>query len=124
LGEDDIPLGARILHVAEAYDTMTSDRAYHRARSPAAAVEELRQANGLQFDPRVVEAFLDIQGDSDSEKEAQRERITRTFTARRVQRGVMNVLNSDLENLDDAPSKPAEPDKPETSDESARDRNG
>ena len=52
-----IPLGARILFVADAYDAMTSNRVYRRRRSPAAAVAELRRCAGTQFDPEIVEAF-------------------------------------------------------------------
>jgi putative nucleotidyltransferase with HDIG domain len=52
-----IPLGARILAVADCYDAMTSDRPYVRARSPRVALEELRRNSGTQFDPRVVDAF-------------------------------------------------------------------
>jgi HD-GYP domain-containing protein (c-di-GMP phosphodiesterase class II) len=55
---NDIPLGARIVAVCDAYDAMTSDRAYRRAMSREAAVEELRRASGSQFDPDVVDAFI------------------------------------------------------------------
>lgn len=57
---EDIPLGARILAVADTYDAMTSDRPY-RARVPIEeTLEEIRQAAGSQFDPVVVEAFLRV----------------------------------------------------------------
>ena len=52
-----IPLGARIVFVCDAYDAMTSDRCYQRARTPQAAIAELRRHAGTQFDPRVVEAL-------------------------------------------------------------------
>jgi two-component system, cell cycle response regulator len=55
---NDIPLGARIVAVCDAYDAMTSDRAYRRAMSSEAALEEIRRASGTQFDPGVVEAFI------------------------------------------------------------------
>jgi HD-GYP domain-containing protein (c-di-GMP phosphodiesterase class II) len=55
---EDIPLGARVIAVCDAYDTMVSDRHYSAALAPAAAVAELRRAAGHQFDPRVVEAFV------------------------------------------------------------------
>jgi putative nucleotidyltransferase with HDIG domain len=57
---NEIPLGARILTVVDAYDAMTSDRCYRKGRSHQEAAEELRQLGGKQFDPQVVEAFLDI----------------------------------------------------------------
>lgn len=57
---DQIPLGARIITVADAYDAMTSDRPYRKAFPPDVACDELR-ANGMtQFDPIVVGAFLKI----------------------------------------------------------------
>jgi HD-GYP domain-containing protein (c-di-GMP phosphodiesterase class II) len=55
---DEIPLGARIFAVVDAYDAMTSDRAYRRAGSHAFAVREIKRNSGTQFDPQVVEAFL------------------------------------------------------------------
>lgn len=52
-----IPLGARILAVAEAFDTMITPRAYSQALSRDAAMNHLRTAGGAQFDPAVVAAF-------------------------------------------------------------------
>lgn len=56
----EIPLLARIIMVADAFDAMTSKRAYRDARSPAQAIEELRNNSGRQFDPEIVSAFLEI----------------------------------------------------------------
>jgi putative nucleotidyltransferase with HDIG domain len=56
---DDIPLGARIVAVAEAFDVMVRDQRYKRACSFEVAVAELRSCSGTQFDPKVVTAFLD-----------------------------------------------------------------
>jgi diguanylate cyclase (GGDEF)-like protein len=53
-----IPAGARIIAVCDAYDAMTSDRAYRPAMSIDSALAELRSAAGTQFDPEVVSAFL------------------------------------------------------------------
>jgi diguanylate cyclase (GGDEF)-like protein len=53
----DIPLGARVVAVADAFDAMTSPRPYHIPRTPEAALEELRRSAGTQFDPAVVAAF-------------------------------------------------------------------
>ncbi|MBI5101939.1 MAG: HD domain-containing protein [Nitrospirae bacterium] len=53
-----IPLVARIIAVADAFDAMTSDRPYRKALSAATAVEELRKFSGLQFDPEVVDHFV------------------------------------------------------------------
>jgi HD-GYP domain-containing protein (c-di-GMP phosphodiesterase class II) len=57
---DQIPLGARILAVADAYQAMTEDRAYRNARSHREASQELRRYKGKQFDPKVVNAFLEV----------------------------------------------------------------
>ena len=57
LGGEEIPLGARIIAVADAFDAMTSDRAYRRAMSEAQALAEVRRQSGSQFDPQVVVAF-------------------------------------------------------------------
>jgi diguanylate cyclase (GGDEF)-like protein len=52
-----IPLGARVVSVCDAFDAMTSDRPYARARTPEEAIAELRRSAATQFDPDVVEAF-------------------------------------------------------------------
>ncbi|MCX8007576.1 MAG: GAF domain-containing protein [Coriobacteriia bacterium] len=62
LAGEDIPLGARILAVADAFVAMTSDRPYRPAMSPAQAVAELREKSGTQFDPMVVEAMIRVLG--------------------------------------------------------------
>jgi diguanylate cyclase (GGDEF)-like protein/putative nucleotidyltransferase with HDIG domain len=56
---DQIPLGARIIFVADAYDAMTSDRVYRPKRSSKAALAELRRCAGTQFEPRIVAAFAE-----------------------------------------------------------------
>jgi diguanylate cyclase (GGDEF)-like protein/PAS domain S-box-containing protein len=53
-----IPTGARLLAIADAYDAMTSDRVYRKAKDRGAAVEELRRHAGVQFDPELVERFV------------------------------------------------------------------
>jgi diguanylate cyclase (GGDEF)-like protein/putative nucleotidyltransferase with HDIG domain/PAS domain S-box-containing protein len=57
---DAIPLGARILTIADAYDAMTSDRVYRKARPPKNAFDELRRCAGWQFDPNQVNRFIDV----------------------------------------------------------------
>lgn len=59
---DDIPLGARILAVVDAYSAITDDRVYRRARSHDEAVQELLGNAGTQFDPLIVETFLALAG--------------------------------------------------------------
>jgi putative nucleotidyltransferase with HDIG domain len=56
--EEEIPLGSRIIAVADSYDAMTSDRPYRKAMSKEEAVAELRRCAGTQFDPEIVEAFI------------------------------------------------------------------
>ncbi|MBI5747290.1 MAG: GAF domain-containing protein [Nitrospirae bacterium] len=60
LAGEDIPIGARVVSVLDAYDAMTSDRPYRPAPGPDRAIEELRKYSGTQFDPKVVTLFLDI----------------------------------------------------------------
>ncbi len=55
-----IPLGARIIAVADAFDAMTSERPYRRALPPAVVRAELEEGRGTQFDPRVVDALLEL----------------------------------------------------------------
>jgi putative nucleotidyltransferase with HDIG domain len=55
-----IPVAARVFAVADAFDAMTSDRAYRAARPLARAREEIAELAGAQFDPGVVEAFLRV----------------------------------------------------------------
>ncbi len=57
---EDIPLGARILAVADAFDAMTSDRPYRSAMSIEEALSEIMRCTGTQFDPVVAAAFLKI----------------------------------------------------------------
>lgn len=64
----DIPLGARILTIADAYSAMVSDRPYRDARSPEEAFQELRRCAGTQFDPDLVERFIRIIRSGDEEK--------------------------------------------------------
>ncbi len=63
LGKEEIPLLARIVAVADAFDAMTTNRPYHegrRGRPPGAAFAEVDKQAGRQFDPRCAAAFLDI----------------------------------------------------------------
>ena len=60
LAGEAIPLEARVVACCDAYNAMTTDRSYRRARPPAAAVEELQRCAGTQFDPRAVEAVVAV----------------------------------------------------------------
>jgi len=57
---EKIPLGARILSIADAYESMASDRPYRKALSFKKAKEELLEGSGTQFDPKIVKVFLKI----------------------------------------------------------------
>jgi diguanylate cyclase (GGDEF)-like protein len=59
---EQIPLGARIIFVADAYDAMTTDRVYRPRLSEQEALDELQRCAGTQFDPEVVAAFGDELG--------------------------------------------------------------
>lgn len=56
---EDIPIGARMLSIADSYDAMVSDRVYRKGRTHAEAVNELRRCAGTQFDPRLVDHFIE-----------------------------------------------------------------
>lgn len=58
LSGEQIPIECRILSIADAYDAMTSDRPYRKAISYEAAIAELRRCSGTQFDPDLVELFI------------------------------------------------------------------
>ena len=60
LSGDDIPLGSRIISVADTYDVMTSRDSYRRPVSSEAAIVELRRVAGAQLDPVVVEKFIEM----------------------------------------------------------------
>lgn len=60
LAGKDIPIGARILTIADSFDAMVSDRPYRKGMSIADAVVELRNCSGGQFDPELVEHFVAI----------------------------------------------------------------
>ena len=59
LKTNEIPLGSRIIAVADSYDALTTDRPYRLARTQAQAIEELLACEITQFDSRVLAAFLD-----------------------------------------------------------------
>jgi len=59
---NEIPLGARIVAIADAYDAMVHDRPYKRSVTHEGAIAELRRHAGTQFDPELVELFCDLYG--------------------------------------------------------------
>lgn len=57
---EEIPLEARILAIADAFDAMTSERPHRQAMSKEEAIETIRKESGRQFDPKLVETFVDL----------------------------------------------------------------
>jgi len=102
LAGDEIPLGARILTVADSFEAMVSDRPYHKAKMAVEAMEEVKSGSGSQFSPDVAKAFLsvfekgkikifsndDLYKDLLAGKEAEKRAVRETF---------LNIANSLLE---------------------------
>lgn len=57
---EDIPVGARIIALADVYQALTSDRPYRRAFSKQEAIKIIKEGSGTQFDPAIVEKFLQV----------------------------------------------------------------
>jgi putative nucleotidyltransferase with HDIG domain len=60
---EEIPVEARVLAVADAFDAMTSDRPYRRALTRRQALAEVERCAGTQFDPRIARVFLEVFGE-------------------------------------------------------------
>ena len=58
LSGEEIPLGSRIIGVADAFEAMTADRTYQRKKTKEEALNELKRCSGTQFDPNIVEVFI------------------------------------------------------------------
>lgn len=58
--DEEIDIGARIMAVADAFDAMLSERPYRKAYSKERAIKELRENSGTQFDPKIVNTFLEV----------------------------------------------------------------
>ena len=56
----ETPIDARIIHVADAYDAMTTNRSYRSGMTHEAAIAELMKYSGIQFDPEIVAAFVKL----------------------------------------------------------------
>jgi HD-GYP domain-containing protein (c-di-GMP phosphodiesterase class II) len=98
LAGEQIPLMARIVAVADAFDAMTTDRPYRSGVSLQSAFEEINDKAGKQFDPQVAAAFL-----------RQRARVEDTFSQR-------VIYDSEGESLDGAPLSRDPPSEPVVAD--------
>jgi response regulator RpfG family c-di-GMP phosphodiesterase len=59
LSGEEIPLGARVISLAESFDCITSDCTYHRGKGLEEAIDEIARHAGTQFDPEIVRIFLE-----------------------------------------------------------------
>ena len=57
---DEIPVRAKIIAIADAFDAMISDRPYRKAMTSSEAIEEIKRNTGTQFDPTVAKIFIDL----------------------------------------------------------------
>jgi putative nucleotidyltransferase with HDIG domain len=65
---EEIPLGARILAVADSYDSIVTDRPYRKRLTVEDAIAELKKYSGLQYDPKAVDAFLKVLADKEQRR--------------------------------------------------------
>jgi diguanylate cyclase (GGDEF)-like protein/putative nucleotidyltransferase with HDIG domain len=72
---EQIPLGARIIFVADAFDAMTSERVYRRRVAPTEAIAELKRCAGTQFDPQIVDAIAEEIGEQAESPRDRRRRL-------------------------------------------------
>ncbi|MDX6491732.1 MAG: hypothetical protein QOD43_1977 [Gaiellaceae bacterium] len=64
---EEIPVEARVLAIADAFDAMTSDRPYRSALSREEALAEVERCAGTQFDPKIARVFLEVFGETEAE---------------------------------------------------------
>jgi HD-GYP domain-containing protein (c-di-GMP phosphodiesterase class II) len=86
LAGEAIPIESRLILVADAFDAMTSDRAYRRAATPEDALAELRRCAGRQFDPDCVELLAATLAEAYGEPRAAATRPPRGSSAPRTTR--------------------------------------
>lgn len=94
---EDIPAGARLLAIADAFCAMISHRPYARTMSPEEAFDELRRCAPRQFDPVLVERFVDAVTSRNLVSQMQLEKASRLALARDAERLTMAVHASDID---------------------------
>lgn len=72
LKEYEIPFGARVIAIADSFDAMTSDRPYRQAMSNDEAIQVLLEGRGAQWDPNIVNAFVEMMSKEADEGPAER----------------------------------------------------
>ncbi len=70
LSGKNIPLLARIIAIADAYDAMTNRRSYHQPKETSEALQELKRCAGTQFDPDLIQCFVELIEELERNKEA------------------------------------------------------
>ena len=98
----DIPLGARILNIADAFSAMVSHRPYRQARSYEEAFKELRRCAGTQFDPDLVEHFVEVVRARDESRRKGKEPVSNSVKleiGREVEKIFVAVNNSSFSTL-------------------------
>ena len=88
---EEIPLGSRIIAIADAFDSMVSDRAYRKSLPPDEALNVLRQGAGKQFDPNLVKIFEIILPDALQEIKEQEKMNTDIFSDSNIDNSIENV---------------------------------
>ncbi len=99
---EKIPLGARILTIADSYDAIVSDRVYRKGRSQAAAFAELRRCAGKQFDPDLVERFIETVKARDQSRAAAVPAVSKQMALRiglEIERLAHSLDNHDISGL-------------------------
>ncbi|MBI2265232.1 MAG: response regulator [Armatimonadetes bacterium] len=93
LAGDKIPLPSRILHVAEAFDALTSSRPHRESREPQEALSVLNEEAGTQFDPEVIEAFISSFGEEEDRAQESVQDLLSDL-ARKSSRGLLHLART------------------------------
>ena len=109
---EDIPLGARILCLADSFDAMTTKRSYNKPKKIEDAILDLQENSGTQFDPKVAETFIELLRQEPT-------MLKETLGITIDKEGYIHVKNeNNVPTTPSAPSEPSEPNVPDISDNS------